>query len=106
MASPEPVSARHRLRLEVAREKLPQDVPVALQFGLWGVTPWRKGAALLSRETLKDYHYVFADFRAPHGLMRDEYVALMQDLLAEVEAGKREVIYERNDLLVLGPVKK
>ncbi|MCX7964140.1 MAG: DUF2079 domain-containing protein [Candidatus Sumerlaea chitinivorans] len=100
------VTARDWYRLEVARELLPRDAPVAIQFGLWGVTPARLGAKPLDPRRLEASDYVFMDFQSPHGLERETFIQLARQLLREGETGVRPVIHRTGDLYILGPATK
>lgn len=100
------VSARDWYRLEVAREQLPREAPVAIQFGLWGITPARVGAKPLDPRRLEASDYVFMDFQSPHGLERETFIQLARQLLREGETGVRSMIHRTGDLYILGPATK
>lgn len=100
---PAEVTPRHLYRMEVAREVLPRDVPTAIQFGLWGITPSRRTAMSLGPSDLRGEAYVFLDLQAPYGMPPQEYLSMVRPYFAEVEEGKRKLLHSRSDLYVIGP---
>jgi hypothetical protein len=100
------VTARDRYRFELARTLLPLDAPLALQFGLWGITPHRLDTHLLSPRELRPCDWVFMDLNSPHGLQREEFIAVARQLLDEVRAGKRHAHHTAYDIFIVGPVEK
>jgi hypothetical protein len=102
---PIPVTARDEMRRHVASQVLPRDVPLALQFGLWGVTPWRPDTVFLQNSQLKDHHYVFVDLYGIHGLTPEENNRVMLRLREEVNAGRRRELFDAYDFVILSPAK-
>jgi uncharacterized membrane protein len=100
---PADVTAHDELRLQVAREKLSANAPTVIQFGLWGITPKRDDAVQLSKANLTPGRYVFADLKSPYGIPRDEYVEIMRDVMDEVTAGDRKLLFSRDDIFVVSP---
>jgi len=98
------VTSRDWYRLEVARDVLPREARVALQFGLWGITPTRLGAHLLSPRELEPQDYVFIDLSSPHGLEREEFIQVARQVIDEAESGKRHYLHRAYDVFVLSPV--
>ncbi len=99
------VTPRDRYRFEIAATRLPRHEPVAIQFGLWGITPHRSGAHFLSPKELRPTDWVFMDFLSPHGLEREAFIALARDLLGQVQRGEREALHSAHDIFVITPVK-
>lgn len=100
---PLPVMPRDDFRFYVATEVLPRDVPLALQFGLWGQTPWRRDTVFLKDDQLQDHHYVFLDLRGIHGLSPEENNKVLLRLRNEVEAGRRRELFDEQDFLIISP---
>ncbi|MCX7626463.1 MAG: DUF2079 domain-containing protein [Candidatus Sumerlaeaceae bacterium] len=98
------IASRDWYRFHLARDLLPADAPLALQFGLWGITPHRLGTHLLAPHELKSTDWVFMDLQSPHGLSRDEFIAVARQVLGDVEAGKRKVLHTVDDIFVITPV--
>ncbi len=94
---------RDDLRRVLATDILPRDVPLGLQYGLWGVVPWRKDVVFLSDEELKDHHYVFMDMRSPHGYGPKEFQVLADRLTEELESGRRKEVYGEHGFVILSP---
>ncbi len=103
---PFPVTSRDRYRFELARTVLPPQAPLALQFGLWGITPHRLGTHLLSPKELRPTDWVFMDLNSPHGLQREEFIAVARQVLDEVRTGHRRALHSSYDIFILGPVEK
>ncbi len=101
---PQPVTPRDDMRRQVAREQLADYTPLALQFNLWGVTPWNHGTVFLNERQLTDSHYVFLDLHGAHGLAQDEFLKVMTRLRTEVETGRRKQLFDRYDFIILSPV--
>lgn len=102
---PVAVTPRDDMRRHVAAEILPRDVPLALQFGLWGVTPWREETVFLRDDQLQDHHYVFMDLQGIHGLSPEDNRTVLFRLRDEVAEGRREELYDAYDFMILSPVK-
>jgi len=98
-----PVTSRDEMRRHVARDILPRDVPVALQFDLWGVTPWRRDVVFLKQAELKPRHYVFLDLKGVHGLDPEEYRKVMVQIRDQKNDGRRKVLFDAYDFIILSP---
>jgi hypothetical protein len=100
---PVEVSLRDNYRIKVAKDVLPKTVPVALQYGLWGVTPWRPNMVFLNEHNALPQDYIFVDFHEPHGLDPGQFIRTIQKLKSQVLSGKRKVLHDRYDILILSP---
>lgn len=101
--SPLPVTSRDWYRLDVAGTFLPEDSRVAVQFGLWGVTPMHRGAISLSLPVPADA-YAFLDLKAGYGMVRDDYIAVARSLVDDTQAGRRRMLHNSHDIMVFSPV--
>lgn len=100
------VTSRDWYRFHLARNVLPPDAPLALQFGLWGITPHRLGTHLLAPDELKPIDWVFMDLQSPHGLKkREDFITVARHVLAEVESGKRKALHTSDDIFIVTPVQ-
>jgi hypothetical protein len=100
---PVEVRAHDEVRLDVANTVLPHAAPLALQFGLWGLTPTRLGAHQLQRGAVHPDDYVFADLKSPYGIPTAEYIETMRDVMDEVTSGSRKLLFSRDDIFIVGP---
>lgn len=101
------VTSRDWYRFHLARHVLPPDAPLALQFGLWGITPHRLGTHLLAPDELKPTDWVFMDLQSPHGLKkREDFIAVARHVLADVESGKRKALHMTDDIFIVTPVQR
>ncbi|MGI8907956.1 MAG: DUF2079 domain-containing protein [Candidatus Sumerlaeaceae bacterium] len=100
---PAPVDPHALLRIHVARNVLPPDVPTVIQFGLWGVTPKRTEAWQFNEKNIQPGRYVFADLQSPYAMPTARYVEIMRDLMDEVAAGKRKLLYSKDEIFVVSP---
>ncbi|MBA2670826.1 MAG: hypothetical protein H0U67_10680 [Gemmatimonadetes bacterium] len=100
---PVEVTARDLYRLQVARTDLPADAPVALQFGLWGITPTRPGMLALTVENLLPEAYVFLDLKAAYGMPQDQYLEVARTVMDDVHAGERRLLHQKGELYLVSP---
>lgn len=100
------VKDRDYFRLSIAREKIPPDSPVAIQFGLWGVTPMRAGALRLSKQNIASDAYVFIDSFSPYGMDESDYVDIVTTLAKETHKGERDMIFGQYEFFIFSPLKK
>lgn len=98
------VTSRDRYRVQIARDLVPRQAPVAIQFGLWGVTPTVPGAQMLGPQPLPADMYVFLDLKAAYGMPRDEFIALVRPVFADAEEGRRRLLYRQHDIFIISPV--
>lgn len=96
----------HLKHREVAATKLPPQAPVALQFGLWGITPSRADAVLLKPGQVNDQHYLFFNPKGQFGLSREDHAALGELLTRDTESGRRRELYNNHGLVILSPAGK
>jgi len=100
---PMQMSPRDAMRRHVMAEVLPRDVPVAMQFGLWGVVPWRADSVLLKPGQIEDQHYLAIDQFGVHGLAPEKYAELQELIDAEISSGRRTVMHNAYDFLIVSP---
>lgn len=98
------VTPRDNMRRHIASDILPRQAPVALQFDLWGVVPWRPDVVFLNPVQLQDHHYVFLDLHGNLGLTPEGSQRVLIRLRDEVQSGKRRELYDAYDFLILSPV--
>lgn len=100
-------SARDDFRRQIASQHLPPDGPLAIQYNLWGVTPWRYGTLNAQPETLNPAQTIFLDLKGQHGLESvvrfEEY---LQTLMGDVESGRRKILFNKHDFVVISPQRK
>ena len=84
---PSEVTPRDMYRLQVARDLVPRNQPVALQFGLWGITPTNSGVQMLGPKPLRADAYAFFDLNAAYGMPTAEYVSLVGPVFVAAEQG-------------------
>lgn len=101
---PLPVTARDEYRLSVAGAKLPRTAPVAVQFGLWGITPSRPDMRRLTVENASPEAWVFMDLKAPYG-DREEFLEAARFVMDQVQSGRRPLVHDRDQIYLVGPVK-
>lgn len=97
------VTPRDNMRRHIASDILPRQVPLALQFNLWGVVPWRPDTVFLNPVQLQDHHYVFLDLQGNLGLTQESSQRVLIRLRDEVESGKRRELYDAYDFLIISP---
>lgn len=97
------ISSRDQYRNQVAAELLPRDASVAIQHGLWGISPTVKDARMLSRKNIDPGTYVFLDLQSPIGMDRQEYLSLTRDLLGEADRKERTLLHDNGDIYLIGP---
>lgn len=100
---PEKESPRDAARRLVARTLLPRNVPVAIGFNLWGDVPWRTNTVWLKPGQFNDSHYVFVDRYGVHGLAPEDYDKLRQISEADMESGRRKILRDAYDFVVMAP---
>lgn len=100
---PHKVTHRDNLRRQIAASDVVQP-PLAVQSGLWGVTPWKPGTVWLSERHLTDEHYVFMDLKGMHGLGGEEFIRVFEKLREQMESGARTTLLDQHDFIVLSPV--
>jgi uncharacterized membrane protein len=104
--TPFEVTTRDWYRIELARTRLPRQGPLALQFGLWGITPHRLDTHMLCPAELAPSDWVFMDLQSPHGQTRDEFIRVARQVMQDVEAGRREALHTAYDIFIVSPVKR
>jgi uncharacterized membrane protein len=100
---PQEILQADDLRRHVAADCLPRNAPVAVQFGMWGIIPWRPDTVWLKPGQYTGRHYLLIDQFGAHGLAKADYEQLRKDLQKDVDLNRRKVLYDAYGYVVLSP---
>jgi len=84
---------------------LPRDAKVAVSFGAFGLVPYRsQGMNMFEEKYITSDSWVVLWLARHCGMEQERFMRLARSVMDEVDAGRRRVRYDRDDLLIISPV--